>query len=445
MNLKGGGLFLDGKSVGIYTLGCKVSQYESGAVAEKFAKRGFSVLPFSERCDVYVINTCTVTSESDRKCRQVIRRAIEKNPRAVVAVIGCYSQRDPLGVAKIPGVDIVFGTADKLGIVDKAIELLEEKTKGQIVKVGPLEGKGFEPMTVTLSERTRAYVKIEDGCQCKCSYCAIAAARGPVRSKPREDVIREVEGLYHRGVQEIVLTGIETGSYGADFEEQYGLSDLICELDARKSCKRIRLGSLAPELVGEGFAEKIKDTKILVPHFHISMQSGSDKILRLMRRRYSRATAVKNIKRLKEIFQGAEFTTDLMVGFPGESETDFLDTVSLVEEIGFLDAHVFAYSKREGTDAAKMANQVPEGVTKARSRRLIEAKNLSRDKRLSEAVSSGAPLKCILETFDGEGYISHSDEFFEVYTEAGADREGELVNVLPISHKDGIIFGKIIN
>lgn len=255
-------------SVGLYTLGCKVSQYETEAVAEEFARLGFEVRPFTELNDVYVINTCTVTAESDRKSRQLIRRAISLNKDAVVCVMGCYSQRSAEEVAAIKGVSVIVGTQDKMSIPQRALAILSGEDTERI-SVFSLDGVSFEPMCIKHAPRTRAYVKIEDGCECKCTYCAISGARGPVRSKPREEVISEVEALYRTGVSEIVLTGIETGSYGRDLYKDYGLAELICELDGRHSCDRLRLGSLAPELVGESFANKVSKARILAPHFHL--------------------------------------------------------------------------------------------------------------------------------------------------------------------------------
>ena len=241
--------------VGLYTLGCKVSQYETEAIGEEFERRGFEVCDFGSVCDVYVINTCTVTAESDRKSRQFIRRAIHKNPGAVCCVIGCYSQRGWDEIKKIDGVGIILGTENKMSVVPLACKMLKERQLGgtpcQIVSTTDVSKAEFEPMCITRAPRTRAYVKIEDGCESRCSYCAISHARGRVRSKRAEDVVSEVEGLYKNGTREIVLTGIETGSYGRDFDCDFDLADLICLLDRRKSCERIRLGSLAPELIGK--------------------------------------------------------------------------------------------------------------------------------------------------------------------------------------------------
>ena len=432
------------RTVGLYTLGCKVSQYETEAIGEEFERHGFSVAPFDSVCDAYVINTCTVTAESDRKSRQLIRRAIQKNPSAVVAVVGCYSQRAPEELLQIEGVDIVIGTAGKLDVVGR-VELLLDNHDGKSASyVTDLDGAEFERMTITRAPRTRAYVKIEDGCESKCTYCAISPARGRVRSKLPCDVISEVEALYRSGTREIVLTGIETGSYGKDFDFEYGLGDLILELESRGSCERIRLGSLAPELIGKSFVDKVKDCKILAPHFHLSIQSGSDNVLRGMKRRYSRAMALNNISYIKQNIPAAQFTTDLMVGFPGESDGDFLDTVSFVREARFIDAHVFAYSRRAGTPAAYYDGQIPESVKKQRSRELIAVKNEVRDSVLYGIVKTGAPLSVVLETFDDGRYSAHSDSFVEVSVEAPEGLQGEIVEVIPESHEDGIIYGKPI-
>ncbi len=472
--------------VGLYTLGCKVSLYETEAIGEAFERAGYTVSPFDQVCDVYVINTCTVTAESDAKSRKYIRRAIRKNPSAVTIVIGCYAQRSPEEVASIMGVSAVIGTADKMKCVEIANRLLNaerrmqnaecteassatmlkrsvqnselvlpveendgrrltEEVASPQIHVGSLEGAIFEPMCIKTAPRTRAYVKIEDGCECKCSYCAISPARGPVRSKPAEEVISEVEGLYKNGTLEIVLTGIETGSYGADFDEKYDLADLICELDRRGSCERIRLGSMAPELLGAKFIDRIADTRIMVPHFHISMQSGSDSVLRGMRRRYNSAMALKNIERIREKMTNVMLTADLMVGFPGESEEDFLDTIRFVREARLLDAHVFAYSRREGTPAADFEGQIPEQVKKERSARLIAECAAVRDEILSEVIAAGEPLSCILESFSGGVYTAHSDSYIEVRVKGAKGLSGTLVSVCPISHENGVIYGKIVD
>ena len=433
-------------SVGFYTLGCKVSQYETEAVAELFCKNGFVRSPFENSNDVYVINTCTVTAESDRKCRQLIRRATKKNPDAIVMVMGCYSQRAPEEVAKIKGVSVVIGTENKLSLVELAKSKLLERESGkalsQYIRVTDVKSASFERMRIKSAPRTRAYVKIEDGCESKCTYCAISHARGRVRSKPVLDVIEEIEALSESGVREIVLTGIETASYGRDLEEKTSLADLLVLLDKRGSCERIRLGSLAPELIDDAFIEKAAGLKILAPHFHLSLQSGSDSVLRRMKRRYNSERAMSVIRKLRERIPDVTFTTDLMVGFPGESEEEFLDTVRFVREARFLDAHVFAYSKREGTEAAHFDGQIPEEIKKERSARLIKIKCEVRDELLSEIIKKGALLSAVVESVGSDGlYVAHSDSYVEIKFFAECDSLiGEIVNLKPVSHKDGILY-----
>ena len=430
------------KSIAFYTLGCKVSQYETEAIAEKFESHGFEVKDFSDFCDVYVINTCTVTAEADRKSRQIIRRAKRQNKNAKVIVCGCYSQRSPEDVAAIEDVDAVIGSANKLAIVDIAERLLSSEEK--IYDVTDIDTEPFEKMSITKGPRTRVYVKIEDGCECRCTYCAIPSARGHVRSKDRLDVIAEVEALSKSGVKEIVLTGIETGSYGADFRENYRLKDLLCELDERKSAEQIRLGSLAPELVGKDFVEKIKNLKILAPHFHLSIQSGSDSVLRGMKRRYNRSIALENIERIRENIEGATFTTDIMVGFPGESEEDFLDTVDFVKKARFLDAHVFAYSKRKDTPAATYKNQVPEDVKKRRSADLINIVKEVRTSVLSDILDSKAPLSCIFEEKRDGMWYGHCECFAEILVESNEDLHGEKRTVVPVALENDILISKLL-
>ena len=429
--------------VGFYTLGCKVSQYETEAIAESFEKRGYALSDFTDVCDIYVINTCTVTAEADRKSRQMIRRAKRSNPNSIVLVCGCYSQRSPDEVSSIDGVDAVIGSAGKMDLVDIAEKLLTEK--GQIVSVTDIEKEPFEKMRITRGPRTRVYVKIEDGCECKCTYCAIPSARGSVRSKNIDDVIEEVESLSESGVPEVVLTGIETGSYGQDFGNGFRLADLLVLLDERKSAKQIRLGSLAPELVGKDFVDKVKGLGILAPHFHLSIQSGSDSVLRRMKRRYSRKMALENIEHIRRNIKNAAFTTDIMVGFPGETEEDFLDTVSFVREARFLDAHVFAYSKRKNTPAESFPDQVPEDIKRKRSEDLIRVVKEVRNDVLSDIVLSGEALAVIFEEKrDGRLWYGHASTFAEVVAESEDNLHGVEKSVIPLRLENGLIYGKIL-
>ena len=424
-----------------YTLGCKVSQYETEAIAESFAKDGFEICPFNEPADVYVINTCTVTAEADRKSRQIIRRAKKQNPAAKVLVCGCYSQRSPDEVAKIDGIDAVVGSYGKMELLSIAKRLFLSGERE--ISVTPIEDAPFEPMRITKGPRTRVYVKIEDGCESRCTYCAIPSARGRVRSKPVDDVISEVEYLSSTGVREIVLTGIETGSYGRDLSDKCTLADLISLLDKRKSAELIRLGSLAPELCGRDFCDKIKDLKILAPHFHLSLQSGSDNVLRRMKRRYSREMAMETIKRIREAIPRATFTTDIMVGFPGETDADFEDSVSFLREARFLDAHVFAYSKRKDTPAASYPDQIPEDIKRKRSEILIKEAERVKLSVMQEMIDSGECIPVIFEEKRGDMWFGHSDTYAEVTAPSDEDIHGMRLMVKPLE-LDGVIVGKIL-
>ena len=351
----------------------------------------------------------------------------------------------------MPEVSAVGGTDGKLLAPEIVLRLILARREGRAAEkvnfVRPLSGAGFEKMCVKAAPRTRAYIKIEDGCDSKCSYCAIKDARGPIRSKPPCEVVAEAEELYRSGCREIVLVGIETAAYGKDLGGGVSLADLILRLDSLGFPERIRLGSLAPELIGEEFVEKIKGVSRLAPHFHLSVQSGSDRVLRGMKRRYTSERALENIRRIRGAIKNAQFTTDMMVGFPGETEEDFICSEKFVREAGFLDVHVFAYSRRAGTDAAEYSDQVPESVKKARSRRLIEVKNEVRESCLARAVASSEPLFVIAETDLGGGvFSSHSDEFFEVHFNAGELEisQGDRLKVAPVSHKNGILYADVL-
>ncbi len=429
-------------SVGLTTLGCKVSQYETEAVAEALSARGFLVKDFIQPCDVYVINTCTVTAEADAKSRKAIRRARRQNPEAKILVMGCYSER-AANMCTDAGADYAVGTVGKLRIVEAAERLLSGEVLPR-VEILPLENADFEAMTVLRAPRSRAYVKIEDGCDSRCSYCAIAPARGGVRSKPMREVISEVEGLGKSGVSEVVLTGIEVAAYGKDLGYGYTLGDLIVELDRRESVGRIRLGSMAPELVCDSFIEKAFSTKIMVPHLHLSLQSGSDRVLRLMRRRYNMGTVFSAVDKLRRAVPKIEFTADLMVGFPGECEEDYILTEEAVKRIDLLDAHVFAYSRREGTSAADFESQVPEQIKHERSERLSRLVRSLRDGRLGRAVALGAALPVICESVSEGRATGHSDSYMEVMFDGSEELVGREILVKPLSVCDGNIVGKNI-
>ncbi len=433
-------------TVGICTLGCKVNQYESEAIAELFASAGYDVLSSSEPCDVYVINTCTVTAESDRKARQFIRRAITMNPRAYVIVTGCYAQVSSDAVAGIEGVDLCIGNRDKTKIPTYANALLEkgEKQASAIVSVPSLEGASFEQMRISHFDRTRAYVKIEDGCESRCTYCIIPNARGAIRSKALSDVIEEVTALTNDGCPEVVLTGIETASYGRDLDG-VTLASLLREVDCIPNVGRVRLGSLDPSLIKPAFVSEIRDLCSLAPHFHLSMQSGSSSVLRRMKRKYNRDQALNALSLLREAIPRVQFTTDIIVGFPGESEEEFLDTVSLIRDGRFLMAHVFPYSKRKGTPAAEMPDQVPDAVKHERVAYLSEIAKESRRSILNDAVKDGRTEYVLFETMKN-GYITgHTDTFLEVRVKSDVIPRGAPVPVKLLSSDGERCLGELLS
>ncbi len=431
------------KTVAILTLGCKVNQYESEAIAERFAAAGFSICSPDDVCDVYVINTCTVTAESDRKAGQFIRRAGAKNPNAIILVTGCFSQVAPDKVARLPLVDYVCGNSDKMAVVRVAQQLLEQgKRSPALIAVEDIDKAPFEPMQITRFDRTRAYVKIEDGCENRCTYCTIPAARGRVRSKPLCEVVREVEGLVAGGCREVVLTGIETASWGRDLEGT-SLAELLEAVDNIKGLERVRLGSLDPSLMREGFVARLAGLRTLTPHFHLSMQSGSARILAAMKRKYNPTQAMDGIRRLRAALPGVELTTDFIVGFPGESDEDFADTMAFAREAEFLQMHVFAYSPRAGTPAAAMPGQIDKATKKARSAALIALGEELREKRLLRALDT--PVREVLfETWENGVAIGHTKEFFEVEVPAKEPLHAKICAVLLKDMKNGRLRGTLL-
>ena len=403
------------KTVAVYTLGCKVNQYESEAILEAFERHDFRIGKPEECCDVYVINTCTVTAESDRKARQFIRRAIHRNPQAYILVTGCLAQTAPESIAAIEGVDFICGNTSKMQVVEAALQLMAQgqKNKAAVSHVPPLDGAAFEPMQITRFDRTRAYVKIEDGCESRCTYCIIPDARGKIRSKPIPTVLDEVRDLIAGGCREVVLTGIETASYGKDLENT-SLASLLTAIDQLEGIGRVRLGSLDPSLLKPAFVQAIAPLRSLCPQFHISMQSGSSTVLARMKRKYNADQALAGMQRLREVLPQVQFTTDMIVGFPGETEEEFHQTMEFVEKAGFLMVHVFPYSKRKGTPAATMDGQVPENIKHERATTLIGHAAHIRRNILEKIIEEVEPHTVLFETFsDGIAY-GHTPEFIEV-------------------------------
>lgn len=428
-------------TVGIVTLGCKVNQYESEAIAEELERRGFEICSPSSVCDAYVINTCTVTAESDRKARQTIRRMITRAPSAFIVVTGCYSQASPETIAAIAGVDYVCGNSNKMSVADKLCELIENGKKDTVINVEDLAKAPFEPMTITKFDRTRAYVKIEDGCESKCTYCTIRNSRGPIRSKPFDDVIAEVRGLVTGGCREVVLTGIETGSYGIDLGEGQDLAALLCAVDKIEGIGRVRLGSLDPTVIKPQFVERIKDLKSLAPHFHLSLQSGSDRILALMKRKYNSRQAMNAIRLLREAIPSVQFTTDIITGFPHETEEDFRASCEFVKEARFLMVHAFPYSKRSGTPAAMMDGQIPESVKHDRVRELCKISAEVRRDILDEKIKRGDDVEVLFESREDGYAYGHTADFLEVRVKCDSDMHAETKKVHLTSHNGNVCEG----
>ena len=433
-------------TVGILTLGCKVNQYESEAIAERLSSLGFEIKQASEECDAYIINTCTVTAESDRKARQFIRRAISKNPEAYILVTGCLAQTNPENIAAIAGVDYVCGNTDKLIIADALNDLFSrgEKNKKTEIFVRDIDSAGFEKMEIKHFDRTRAYIKIEDGCESKCTYCIIPYARGKIRSKAPEEVVCEVTHFVKNGCREVVLTGIETASYGKDLEG-YTFADLLCDINTIDGDFTIRLGSLDPSCLNDKFVEKIKNLNKLAPHFHISMQSGSSKTLRNMKRKYNADQALANMERLRKAMPSVRYTTDIIVGFPGESEEDFNETLEFAKKAQFLMIHVFPFSARKGTPAEKMGDQVPQEAKKRRSAELIALEKGIRAEEFNRILAQNDTHKVLFESYENGKAYGHTPDFLEVCVESKHPLHSQVLEVKMISHNGETFFAEIVD
>ncbi|MBQ7906547.1 MAG: tRNA (N(6)-L-threonylcarbamoyladenosine(37)-C(2))-methylthiotransferase MtaB [Clostridia bacterium] len=428
----------------VLTLGCRVNQYESDFIIKELEKYGVEICPFSDVCHIYIINTCSVTGESDRKSRQMIRRAVKTNPQAKVIVTGCYSQINPEEAGKIPGVSYVCGSNLKSQIPKIAMELLS-KDQPCVVNVPSIFEGGFDTMCVGASHtRTRAFVKIEDGCDSRCAYCIIPYTRGNVRSSLPENVISEVKAIASEGCAEVVLTGIETAAYGKDLKNGYTLADLIVEVGKIDGIERIRLGSLDPASITKEFVDKVKTVKSLMPHFHISMQSGNTKTLNAMRRKYNIDMAKRNIDYLKESIDNLMLSADVITGFPGESDEDFEKTLEFFKENRFLHLHVFPYSKRKGTPACDMENQVDEGIKRQRLHLLEKQQREIKLQLLLEYVEKNPVVPVLFESYNGGSAQGHSPSFVDICVKSSRSLGGQIHNV-KLTHTDGsLVFGELI-
>lgn len=425
------------KTVAFYTLGCKVNQYETQAMTELFLNEGYQVVDFSEPADIYVVNTCTVTNLGDRKSRQMLRRAKRRNPNAFLAVTGCYAQVAPKEVSKIDGIDLILGTDQRARIVELCEAGKQAMLVGDIMKV-----REFENMEISrYEERTRAFIKIEEGCDRFCSYCMIPFARGPVRSRPIESVVQEAERLIGHGYKEIILTGIHVASYGKDLKE-VSLLDVIRAVHCLPGVERLRLSSVEPVFFTDDVIEAIARLPKVCRQFHLSLQSGCDATLSRMNRRYTTAEYAHAVQRLRAIMPEVAITTDVICGFPGETQEEFEATKAFLQTIGFAMIHVFPYSERKGTRAAQMEGSVPHPVREARAAEVSALAEAMRRDYMARFV--GEESEIILEQSPQEGYMEGvTGTYIRVWVPHEGDHS-KTVRVRLLSVQDGYMMGEIL-
>lgn len=429
--------------VAFTTLGCKVNQYETEAMTELFKKAGYSIVDYDEFADVYVINTCTVTSLGDKKSRQMIRKAKRTNENAVIAVVGCYSQVSPEKVMEIPGVNIVIGTQDRKRIV----EFVEEykKNKAPVSYVGNIMNTGkFEELDIDeYRDKTRAFLKIQDGCNRFCSYCLIPYARGPIRSRDPENVMEQVKRLADFGYKEIILSGIHISSYGKDLCGT-GLVDIIEKIQHVSGIERIRIGSLEPTFFTDDVIKRFEDVPKLCRHFHLSLQSGCDETLKRMNRRYTTGEYKDIVCKLRQSFADVSITTDIIVGFPGETDDEFNKTYEYLKALELSKTHIFKYSPREGTPAANYKNQISPSEKEKRSKLLIELNAENERKFIDKFI--GRKLKVLYEqqVCDADGYIEgYTDNYINVRSYGSSDIIGSIVDTLLLDNNGENAYGRV--
>lgn len=420
------------KKAALHNLGCKVNAYETEAMQEILENAGYEIVPFAEIADIYIINTCTVTNIADRKSRQMLHRARKQNPDAIIVAAGCYAQAQENEKHPIePCVDIVIGNNRKKDLLQilKQYELQRQKTK-EVIDIN--HTKEYETLHLTKTgEHTRAYIKVQDGCNQFCSYCIIPLARGRVRSRTAEDVVKEVTALAENGYKEVVLTGIHLSSYGLDLEQGNSLLSLILAVHKIEGIQRIRLGSLEPRIITEEFARTIAALPKICPHFHLSLQSGCDATLKRMNRRYTSEEYYEKCVLLRKYFDHPALTTDVIVGFPGETEEEFAASKAFVNKVDFYETHIFKYSRREGTKAAVMDGQVPEPVKTRRSNEMLEM-GIEKQRKYEESFL-GKEVEVLIEEpamLDGRQVQSgHTREYLKVVLEGNENRQNELVKL----------------
>ncbi len=429
------------KTVAFYTLGCKVNQYETNAMKQKFIEKDYEIVDFEEAADIYVVNTCTVTNMSDRKSRQIIRRAKESNKNSLLVVTGCYAQVAKEELEKIEDIDIVIGNQEKKDIVT----FVEEKQKEKIEKVSDIvyEKSFAEFGSSTYTDKTRAVIKVQDGCDRFCSYCIIPYARGRIRSRKPEEVIAEIEQLAKKGIKEVVITGIHLASYGKEYKPHISLLELLKEINEIEGIQRIRLGSLEPTLMTKDFIEGLVKLEKICDHFHLSLQSGCDETLERMNRRYTAEEFEQGIKIIRDNFPNVSLTTDVIVGFPGETEEEFSKTYKFLDRIKFYKMHVFKYSARKGTKAAVMPNQITGEIKEKRSNKLIELSNKNQKEQNQKYI--GKEIDVLFEEQDGEYIKGHTTNYIMVYVKSEDKTLEDTIRKVKITNAlDEHLIGKCI-
>lgn len=420
------------KKVGFMTLGCKVNTYDSEAMMEIFETAGYAVVDFSEVADVYVINTCTVTHLGDQKSRKMMRKAKRINPNAIICAVGCYVQVAPDEVEKIAEVDLMIGTKNRGDILAYIDAHLQDLSQRDFV-TDIMDEKIFEPLMISeVKGKTRAFIKIQEGCNQFCTYCIVPFARGPVRSRNRQQIIDEVNRVVEMGYQEVILSGIHIASYGVDQTgsdvSKTDLIDLIETLDEIAGLKRIRLGSMEPKFISPQRLKRLAVLESFCPHFHLSLQSGSDTVLKRMGRRYTTAEYLEIVAQIRAVFPLAAITTDIMVGFPGETAAEFQETLDFARAVGFYQIHVFKYSRRSGTKAAVFPDQIDETLKNSRSHELSE---LSRELELTFIKKNDGLVADVLfeATNDAAGYEGHTKNYVPVFLETDEKINGRIISV----------------
>lgn len=412
------------KTVAFCTLGCKVNQYETNAMMQKMIEAGYEVVDFETKADIYIINTCTVTNMADKKSRQMLRRVKEINPEAILVAVGCYAQVAKEKLEQIPEIDLILGINEKNDIV----KYVEQASKNTYVSDVLHQTEFLDFGDVTYTEKTRAVIKVQDGCNQFCSYCIIPYARGRIRSRKPESVIKEITDVAKEGIKEVVITGIHIASYGKDFNTEYRLIDLLEEIQKVDGIQRIRLGSLEPTLITEKFVTRLKKLSKICDHFHLSLQSGCNETLKRMNRKYTTDQFRHVVELLRNAYPEVHLTTDVIVGFPGETEEEFNKTYEFLKEIKFYKMHVFKYSPRNGTVAAKMPNQIDGNIKEERSNKLIELSDENEKEYNQKYI--GKEVEVLLEEREGEYLKGHTTNYMVVKMKTNENLENTIQKVV---------------